>query len=528
MLRSTTGERGQVTAGIDRSELRQIIAGLTEGVILVEPDQRITWANEAALAMHGVESLDELGATVDEYRERFSLRYRNNRLPEHYPIERVVAGETFHDVIVDVKRTDRPDINFVHSLRSLVATDADGRPSCLALILQNVTPQFEAEERFEKTFNANPAPAVITRLSDLRHIKVNAGFLEMTGHTRDGVIGRSVYEVDVLAGARSRDLAVSRLNQGATIPQMEACLDLPDGGTRFVIVAGQPIELGDEPCMLFTFADLELRKKAETALRQSEERFAKAFQLTPVPTMLCRADGFAITGVNDAFTRVFGYGQDKVTGRSPAEIGLWVTDAARVRFESAITRTGFVLGMETCLSPEMPGELDCLVSAERVTINDEAFVLAVLQDITERKRSERDLFTAIEAVMADTTWFSRGLIEKLASLRHPGREDTGDAEPDLTVRERQILGLICSGLSDPAIAKRLTLSRYTVRNHSAAIHRKLGLHKRTELILWARDNGFSPVGKETSDTSKSVPLHRDRPSPSPAANEAPPTKARDE
>ena len=33
----------------DRSQLQQIIAGLTEGVILLEPDQTITYANDAAL-----------------------------------------------------------------------------------------------------------------------------------------------------------------------------------------------------------------------------------------------------------------------------------------------------------------------------------------------------------------------------------------------------------------------------------------------------------------------------------------------
>ena len=38
-----------------RHQLQQIIAGLSEGVILVEPGQRIVWGNEAALAMHGVE-----------------------------------------------------------------------------------------------------------------------------------------------------------------------------------------------------------------------------------------------------------------------------------------------------------------------------------------------------------------------------------------------------------------------------------------------------------------------------------------
>ncbi|MGC5779912.1 helix-turn-helix transcriptional regulator [Methylobacterium sp. NFXW15] len=479
-----------MTAGVDRHELRQIIAGLSEGVILVEPDQTIAYANEAALAMHGAGSLAELGPTVDEYRERFCLRYRNNVTPNHYPIERVVAGERFHDVVVEVRRTDRPEQDFVHSLRSLVATDRDGKPSCLALILKDVTDQFEAEDRFEATFNANPAPAIITRLSDLRHLKVNTGFLEMTGFTRDAVIGRSVYEIDVLAEARNRDLAISRLKEGGTIPQMEACLRTPDGGSRFVIVAGQPIEMGDEPCMLFTFADLELRRKAETALRQSEARFAKAFRMTPVPTVLARGKDSRITGINEAFTRVFGLGEDQVLGRSLDEANLWANDAQRLEIEAALDRQGYVLGAEVCLRREDGANLDCLVSAERIEIDDDSFLLLVMQDITDRKHSERELFDAIETVMADTSWFSRGLIEKLANLRRPDPGRTDAAVLNLTVRERQILNLICSGLDDAAIARKLDLSRNTVRNHGAALYRKIGVHKRSEAVVWGRENGF--------------------------------------
>ncbi|HJO64715.1 MAG TPA: PAS domain-containing protein, partial [Sphingomonas sanguinis] len=58
--------------------MRQIVAGLDEGVILIDPDQSLLWANDAALTMHGVERLEQLGRTVDEYRGRFQLRYRNN------------------------------------------------------------------------------------------------------------------------------------------------------------------------------------------------------------------------------------------------------------------------------------------------------------------------------------------------------------------------------------------------------------------------------------------------------------------
>src|SRR3954468_19448695 len=61
----------------DHRQLRQILAGLREGVLLVDPDQTIAWANRAALDMHGVATREELGGTVEAYRERFELRYRN-------------------------------------------------------------------------------------------------------------------------------------------------------------------------------------------------------------------------------------------------------------------------------------------------------------------------------------------------------------------------------------------------------------------------------------------------------------------
>ncbi|MBX9931135.1 MAG: helix-turn-helix transcriptional regulator [Methylobacterium sp.] len=479
-----------MTTGVDRSQLRQIIAGLTEGVILIEPDQTIAWANEAALGMHGAEDLAELGADVGAYREKFALRYRNHHVIERYPMERVVAGEAFDEVIVNVRRTDRPDFDVMHRIRSLVITDAAGQPDCLVLVITDVTPQFEAEERFERTFNANPAPAVICRLSDLRHVKVNLGFLEMTGYRRDDVIGRSVYEVDVLSEAKNRDLGIARLKEGGTIPQMEACLRLPDGGTRFVIVAGQPIDMGEEPCMLFTFADLDLRKKAETALRQSEARFAAAFRLTPVPTLLCRAETFEVVGANEAFGRIFGKETEETRNGFDLR-DLWVKAEDRARFEAAVA-TGSALGLETCLRRQDGTERDSLVSAESVTIGEEACILVVLQDITDRKRSERELFAAIEAVMADASWFSRGIIERLSGLK-PNENGTrqGLAQAALTPREREVLNLICQGLADPAIGQRLGLTPNTVRNHVAALYRKLGVHRRGEAIVWGRENGFA-------------------------------------
>ena len=43
--------------------MQQIIAGLTKGVVLIDPDQSIIWANDAALVMHGLQDVDALDVT---------------------------------------------------------------------------------------------------------------------------------------------------------------------------------------------------------------------------------------------------------------------------------------------------------------------------------------------------------------------------------------------------------------------------------------------------------------------------------
>jgi len=208
----------------DRSQLQQIIAGVTEGVVLVEPDRRIVWANEAALEMHGALSVSELGATVEEYAQLFTLRYRNGQpVPLHeHPLERLLGGESFDGLILEVCRVDDPRADWVHRARGFVLNDARGDPDVLVLVLNDATEAFEAEDRFERMFNANPAPALIVRVADLRYVRVNQGFLEMTGHRQDEIVGRTIYEVDILAGVEAREIAAARVTDWKTVPQMEA------------------------------------------------------------------------------------------------------------------------------------------------------------------------------------------------------------------------------------------------------------------------------------------------------------------
>ncbi|MFJ2690842.1 helix-turn-helix transcriptional regulator [Pseudomonas sp. NPDC087336] len=479
-----------LTRETNRRQLQQIIAGLSDGVILLDPDQSILWANDAALAMHGVEQIGELGGNAKAYAKQFALRYRNNHLvpPDSYPINRLARGETFSDVLVEVTSDAR---TWVHRVHSLVLADNRGEPESLVLIMDDVTDWASAEQRFEKTFAANPAPAVICRLSDLRYIKVNPGFLEMTGYARDQVIGTSTYELDVLEQAENKELAKQRLREGATITQMQAQLRLADGGSKQVIVAGQPLELNDEACMLFSFVDMEARHKAEVALRQSEERFAKAFRLTPMPTLVCGASDQVVMDVNDAFLVTLAYSPEEVVGKTIAEIDFFHDKGARTRLFSALEKTGSLDRVDVRVRSKDNELIDCAVCADTVNIQDSPCYLLVMMDITERKRTELELVSAIEEVMKDASWFSRTLIEKLANVKNVNAPQLPSVSfTDLTARERDVLELICEGLADKEIATRLKLSTNTVRNHVATVYSKLDVHSRSEAIVWARERGL--------------------------------------
>jgi PAS domain S-box-containing protein len=493
---------------INKGSLQELIGGLSDGIVLVAPDGRIHWANAAAITMHRVSAIDELGADATEYRRRFTLRYRNNHPLEEgqYPIERLLGGETIDDVTVEVSPSSDLDLVWVHTVRTMVIADGSEKPDALALIIRDETPRFEAEERFERSFNANPAPGLICRLEDNRFIRVNQGFLEMTGFSKEDVIGKTVDAIGLFANCETGDDALTKLEEGRVIRHREALVPLPDGGDRLVIVAGEPISVVEEPCMLFTFADLDARRKAQNALRQSEERFSKSFRLSPAPAAISRLDDMVFIEANDAFVEISGYEPTEVVGRTAGELHLWEDINGRRALEQKLRDNTFVRNEPMRMKQRDAGIADCLVSAERVEINDEQCVIWALQDVTERRRSEAQLVEAIESVMADTSWFSRSIVERLATLKQGSTAAPTAGLLELSEREREILGLICNGLSDSEMGETLHLSKNTIRNHVASLYAKIGVNRRAAAVIWARERGFTgiadpksrPVAKRTT------------------------------
>jgi len=98
-----------------------------------------------------------------------------------------------------------------------------------------------------------------------------------------------------------------------------------------------------------------------------------------------------------------------------------------------------------------------------------------------------DLLRAIEAVAAGEAIFGTGLARRALQVLSSPPEPTF---AQLTRREREVLELIASGLSNRAIAGKLGLSTNTISNHISSIFGKLQVGSRAEAIVRARSAGL--------------------------------------
>ena len=96
-----------------------------------------------------------------------------------------------------------------------------------------------------------------------------------------------------------------------------------------------------------------------------------------------------------------------------------------------------------------------------------------------------------------------GVLILAFDVRRPPSDPIGlEPHPRLTKRQREILGLIASGLSTSEIATQLTISRETVRNHLRSLFSELHVHTRLEAIAAAQRLGLlapQALGPQPSD-----------------------------
>lgn len=137
--------------------------------------------------------------------------------------------------------------------------------------------------------------------------------------------------------------------------------------------------------------DITERKKSEESLKKSEEKFAKAFKLSPVAVAINRVSDGIFLEINAAFVNLSGYNSAELLSHTPAELNLWVNPLESKNILDALHTSGSLNNYECIFRTKAGNHIITCYSAEIIDFSGESCILSTLMDITKQKNMEENL-----------------------------------------------------------------------------------------------------------------------------------------
>lgn len=176
----------------------------------------------------------------------------------------------------------------------------------------------ENRKRFYKIFHAAANPMAITRISDGLIIDINESFLEFSGFHRDELVGKTTSECGLWADAKQRDAAIQILQTRGKVSGFEILMRSKSGEIFAAIFSGDPITVNSEPCMLSMAINITERKKAEDALKRSEDKYRTLVENSLQGLAIIQ--DLRIVYCNHTFADILGYSIEELLSMNPRQV----------------------------------------------------------------------------------------------------------------------------------------------------------------------------------------------------------------
>ena len=390
-------------------EVGEFIGSLYEhaavGIEQVAPDGRLLMVNDALCRMLGYSRSELLSKTFDE------ITPPDDRAQETRLLKKMLAGE--HKCYESEKRYLHRSGSVVWaSVTSSVVRDGAGLALHCICVVRDITKQKLASSQFRLAIDSAPTAMVMVG-EDGNIILVNSHTEKLFGYRSEELLRQPV-EILVPKSFRKSHPALRRdfllhpeerpMGHGRDLHARRK------DGTQFSVEIGlHPIEVENGRWVLASIMDISERKRAEQALKKSEEKFSKAFRRSPMSLTLTSANDHRYIDVNETYERITGWRREEIIGRTPLDIGLYVDPTDRLALVNrALTEGGF-RNQEVRFRMRDGSIRVALMSGELIELDGEPCLLNVGDDITEYKQVE-------EALKKSEEKFSKALRESPMAL----------------------------------------------------------------------------------------------------------------
>jgi diguanylate cyclase (GGDEF)-like protein/PAS domain S-box-containing protein len=247
------------------------------------------------------------------------------------------------------------------------------------------------QAHLSELFESTPQATVLAD-NDSRILRANSEFTRLFGYSSEEAVGQLLD--DLVAPAERLDEArgiTQAVAKGERVA-LESVRRRKDGSPVNVQILGAPVRTADGQVAVYgVYRDITERRRAEEALRISEEKFSKAFRMSPDILTLSSIDDGMLLDVNDTFVKATGYAREEVIGRSVHQLNLWADLSERQVLVDQLRTQGAAHNLEFSFRVKSGDVRTGLLSAEIIPIGGRPCMLTVSNDITERKAAVRAL-----------------------------------------------------------------------------------------------------------------------------------------
>jgi two-component system, cell cycle sensor histidine kinase and response regulator CckA len=145
--------------------------------------------------------------------------------------------------------------------------------------------------------------------------------------------------------------------------------------------------------ILANYHDITEQRKNSQALRESEEKFRRAFKTSPDSVNINKLDGTYVE-INDGFTQVTGYREEEIIGKTSQEIDIWAKPEDRKKLVAGLKAEGRVNNLQTEFRCKDGSIKTGIMSASIISIQNEPYILSITRDISDRIKLENQLLQA--------------------------------------------------------------------------------------------------------------------------------------